>query len=205
MWLNILCSMLWLAAQLPNVEIPQEENLHITHLSNGVQIWTRENTTPPYAISLRMLWRKEGQPITYDATVSALELDDVQSFFELCCEQTDANAEEATVIAVGDFDTSQILPMIQANFEHLPLVKEALETPKISILSQPEAQQAEVALYYPAPLQPVHTSEDLKRQWALYFLQKLTHQRLQHSLSEHQATALVQSHARFLLPKLHLS
>ncbi len=183
------------------IEIPQEENLYKNILESGVATWIRENNIPSHMASVRVVWSKEGNPVSYSLDCPASDVEDLSLFFEYCKEKMEGSFERAAVIAVGDFSKDDMGSFIANHFDSLAHMPQDLSVRPISIQYLSNRQDSEVSLAYPAAIEMVQNMEDFKKLWCLYFFQGLVQKRFEQSLKESKGQWIGGQERRFLLPQ----
>lgn len=183
-------------------DIPQEASLHKGSLGNGIVTWIQVNHTPSHMTSVRVVWAKDGIPVSHALDCPSSDSDDLMDFFDDCKEKMGSSFKKAAVIAVGDFAIGEMQSLIKNHFEDLR------ESPSVSlphpILIQhlPVLEPATVVLAYPASLDTFQSLNDLKKLWCLYFFQGLVQSRFEQSLKPDDAEWLPsEQNSHFFLPQ----
>ena len=193
----IFLLVLGMIANLRGGEIPQEENLRIETLENGVKIWLHENSVPSYMASVRVVWKTD-EGVIVDPLDCHYDQDEILSFFEFIKENHDISPQDLAIIAVGDFDKNQIRALVKNQFGDMTICPEKKNLASIVIQSLDGANATSLALSYPTALQRLEREEDLKQQWAVYFLQKLAQQEFKEALTENGRGWTDVSESRYL-------
>ena len=168
----LLLLVLALMAQVQGLEIPQQGNLHMETLDNGIKVWFQENPTPSYMVSLRSVWKTD-EGMTIDALDCPYDQDEIADFFEFTKDNQGPCPKDLGIIAVGDFDKNQMKTLVRNQFSDMKVWAEAKITAPIVIKSLDGNKATNLMLAYPTALQSLKTEEALKKQWEIYFLQKL--------------------------------
>jgi len=183
------------------VDVPQEENLQMRQLSNGVTAWVRENPFPPHMVSIRVLWNKKEIPTVYALDCPNEDLNEIEGFFEFCRDKIDCSSDQVAVIAVGDCSKGEMSSLIETHFQHLLQQESGLGKEPITIHRIPGLTHIDLTFTYPTTLEKLQNLDDLKKQWQIYFFQELVQGRLERSLKESGGVGLGHRESHFLLPK----
>ncbi|MFS8564192.1 MAG: hypothetical protein LVR00_07780 [Rhabdochlamydiaceae bacterium] len=179
----IFLLVLGMVANLRGGEIPQEGNLWVETLENGVKIWLHENSVPSYTASIRVIWKTD-EGVSVDPIDCHYDQDEILDFFEFTKERHDVSPKDLAIVAVGDFDKNQMRALVKNQFSGITICPEKKNLAPIVFHSLYGVGSTSLALSYPTSLQRLKTEEDLKQQWAVYFLQKLAEQEFKESLAE---------------------
>lgn len=179
----IFLLVLGMMANLRGGEIPQEGNLRVETLENGVKIWLHENSVPSYMASVRVVWKTDAG-VSIDPLDCHYDQDEILDFFEFTKENHDVSPQDLAIIAVGDFDKNQMRALVKNQFSDMTIWPEKKNLAPIVLHSLDGVGATSLTLSYPTALQRLKTEEDLKQQWAVYFLQKLAEQEFKEALTE---------------------
>lgn len=183
------------------IDIPQEEDLQIRRLPNGVTSWVRANPLPPDIVSIRVIWNKNEIPTIYALDCPSEDLNEIEGFFEFCRDKIDCSSDQVAVIAVGDCAKEEMSFLIEMHFQHLVQQEERLGKEAVTIHHIPDLAHIDLIFAYPTALSKLQNLEDLKKQWQIYFFQQLVQGRLEKSLKEIGGVGLGHRESHFLLPK----
>jgi len=186
----------WLGAK----EIAQEEHLQIGALGNGVAYWIQKHPLPEHMTAVRVVWKAKGKSLSYGTEIPYADCGELQSFFEFCRGKIDPESEALAVIAVGDFQEEEVYGAFDATFCDASLSVLSQENRGISIETSSNLDHVEISLRYPTPLPKLETFNDMRRQWAAFFLQTLLVQRVQETLQVNNAASIPNAESRFCLP-----
>jgi hypothetical protein len=226
-----LCALTELApvGEIPlDTRMPQEENVCIQQLSNGVKTYIRESAFSSQAGAFRIVLRtpsRQAAQYSYEGTLDSL--DRVEHFFVCCKEgmQRDVrsngssltpyyfscsdlpslNAEspsEMAVIAVGDFRAGDVKDLIEKHFADVAFTQKtpACETSSAIQIGHDEAlSKVALSVSYPSIRSSMGTYGDLKESWKLLLLQELFQQRME-LCSRGLDEIWVHPHPRFFYP-----
>lgn len=185
----------------PLCAIPQEENLQIHQLSNGVTSWVRPNPFPQRMISIRVIWNKDEIPTVYALDCPNEDLDEIEGFFEFCSDKIDCSSDQVAVIAVGDCAKEEMNFLIETHFQHLVHRESSLKKELITVHRVPGLAHVDLTFAYPTMFEKIQSLDDLKKQWQIYFFQQLVQGRLEGSLKESGGVGLGHRESHFLLPR----
>jgi predicted transcriptional regulator YheO len=169
--------------QLQGLEISQEDSLYIETLENGVTVWLQESRESPAELSLKVIWKTD-EEVTSTSLNCLYGDDDIYEFFEYSKEDKDLFPRDIGIIVVGDFDKNQMRALIKEQFRDVRTWAGEKNRSPIEINPLEDNKVPHLTLSYPTPIQSAKTDEDLKNQWAIYFLQKLVQEEFKESLKE---------------------
>jgi hypothetical protein len=208
--------------------LPQEEKVHIVHLSNGVKTYIQENEVFPQWGSFRVVLRKpSSEEVRYSFEGRLDSLEEVEQFFVYCKETalkgSSARAlslesraffrsdlpwfhmeypEEIAIVAVGDFAAQDMQHLIEKHFNTITLGKSNASSDcssSIQIGYHENLSNVALRLSYPNTRKSIDTYQDLKDCWKFLLLQELFQQRLEHC-SRSLGETWVHPHPRFFYP-----
>lgn len=197
-WVGFLCWMGCLSA----VNIPVEENLAISSLDNGIEVWLKPSAAPSQMISCRVVAKHpfEAAPQIFplDCPLDVFE-EELPSFVEVCKELIPhEEACNIAVIAVGDFVEPSLRESLGSAFEvfsqRIPPAAE-----KISI-QHAASGDVYVSLSYQTAFQEIKTDQDLKKLWMLYLLQSVVEERFRKIVKDVNGQWISFQPTKYLLP-----
>lgn len=197
------------------------EELQVHPLKSGVSVWLHPNPFPQKSASLRMvIKRSSDENVVFALDTSLQDKDAVDRFFDSCRQQLHpviparersdgqkncrviprGGLEDVAIIAVGDFESKEMLSQIQSYFENLN-VPSTFSHPisMVQVGPSPLTGGIELHIDYPMERQPLRTHTDLELRWKQILVQMLLQRRLERStqfLREHW----IHPHAQFITP-----
>lgn len=185
--------------------LPEEQNVKVLHLPNGVKTYIQEHQSPHHCASFKIIVRNSSSEQMCYAFDSQLEsLDCVEQFFQDYKEKAldTAGIDEVTVIAVGDFAAEVMENLIEKHFGSLALNTASDPQKKmdsIQIGVDKELLTSALVLSYPHMRTSIRMREDLQQAWKFLLLQDLFQQRMERCM-QGIGGAWIHSCARFFLP-----
>ncbi|MBS0648473.1 MAG: hypothetical protein JSS10_04515 [Verrucomicrobia bacterium] len=189
------------------VELPSEENLSVTCLDNGVQLWLKQHALGSGKISCRIVAKNplEDAPTIFyleDCPVESFE-DELPALIEYCREKVPNEAQyRIAVVAVGDFEKEQLREFLSAASEVFSS-RELIPPAKQIALNTSASNAISISLAYPASFQALKTEQDLKKLWILYLLQSIAEEKFRNAIKEVGGQWLPPAPAKYLLPYSH--
>lgn len=159
--------------------IPQEENLTISVMDNGIELWLKQGAVSNHAISCRVIAKNPLQAVPQifclnDCPMEAFE-EELPYFVDDCKQKIKDEAQcKIGVIAVGDFEKTYLLNYLTSAFEGF---SQRMIKPYARIKINSSSEK-EVTLSYPTTFQEIKTDQDLKKLWMLHLLQSIVEERL---------------------------
>ncbi len=204
--------------------IPQEKNVQMLSLSQGIRAYVQENAMPPHVASVRVVFRKqscEEKQYAWEGPSDAWA--EMDQFFTFCKEKAIGGVlsssplldsmhyspfdslflgehfpDEISVVAVGDFDSKEILSLIENKFGDVNLQQEEISS-SIQIQSHEMISKVALRLSYLNHFPTIHTYQDLHNALKSLLIQDLFQQRMERYL-KHLGEAWIHPHACFLHP-----
>lgn len=189
------------------VELPSEENLSITCLDNGIQLWLQQHALGSGKISCRIVAKNpsEDAPTIFyleDCAVESFE-DELPALIEYCREKVPSEAQcRIAVVAVGDFEKEQLKEFLSSAAEVFSS-RELLTPAKQISLTTSGSNAVTLSLAYPASFQTLKTEQDLKKLWMLYLLQSIAEEKFRNVIKDVGGQWLPPAPAKYLLPYSH--
>lgn len=197
-WCVFLLVCMW---KLQAIDLPQEDKLTTEVLENGVKIWLQENAIPSHMVSLKIVWKTESET-TMEMLDCPYDVDEISSFLEFAKDRKPVFAKGLGIIAVGDFDKNRLKTLIKEQFSDMNFSVDTKVEPTIAINVSEDARVESLKFSYPTAIQNLKTDEDLKKQWAVYFLQKLIQEQFQQSLKESGGVWAEPAESSYLIPQI---
>ena len=198
-WVGFLCWMSCLSA----VNIPVEENLSVSSLDNGIEVWLKPCAVPARTISCRVIAKHpfEAAPQIFPLNDCTLdEFEEELPFFVEDCKESIPHEEacKIVIIAVGDFVEPSLRESLSSAFEvfsqRTPPISE-----KISI-QHAASGDVYVSLSYQTSFQDIKTDQDVKRLWMLYLLQSVVEERFRKIVKDVNGQWIPLPPTKYLLP-----
>lgn len=201
----VLVSCVW---YVHAVEIPLEENLLITSLDNGIQLWLKQHAPRSGKISCRIVAKNPLEEVPQifplvDCPVDAFD-DELPVLIDDCLASIQNEAQwKIAVVVVGDFDKVKLRESLTAAFEVFsprelaPLVNLISMTPS----SQPNI--VDISLTYPTSFHELKTDQDLKKLWILYLVQSMVEERFRKGIKQVDGQWVSAVLTNYLLPYTH--
>lgn len=201
---RILSGFLCWSCCLFAVAIPREENLSPLFLDNGIELWLKPFSYPNHAISCRVIAKNPFEAVpqvfSLDCPMDAFE-DELPYFVDLCKESIINEAQcNLAVVAVGDFETTNLVEFLTAAFEVFSQRMHMPATRMISVDPSGENDMVYLSLTYPTSFQEVKTDLDLKKLWMLYLLQSVVEERFRKTLKDADGQWILTSQTKYMLP-----
>lgn len=181
--------------------IPQEENLIISLMDNGIELWLKQGPVSNHAISCRLIAK---HPL--DAVPQIFTLDDcpmesfeeeLPYFVDHCKTQIKNEALcKMAVIAVGDFEKTYLLDFLKSAFEGF---SHRMIKPSARVRIIPSSDK-EIFLSYPTPFQEIKTDQDLKKLWGLSLLQSIVEERFRKTVKDAGGESISVGQVKYMLP-----
>lgn len=189
---------------LSAVGIPDEENLSILSLENGVEVWLKPYSHPSQTVSCRVVARHPFEAVpqifSLDCPLDAFE-EELPYFVELCKESIINEAQcKLAVVAVGDFEEKNLREFLEAAFEVFSERRPSHAFQMITVNPSADTDMVYLSLSYPTALQEVKTDQDLKKLWMLYLLQSVVEERFRKITREVDGQWIPVNQAKYLLP-----
>jgi hypothetical protein len=199
----ILSGFLCWSCCLSAVGIPMEEDLSISALDNGIELWLKPFSLPNQAISCRVIAKNPfealPQVFSLDCQVDAFE-DELPYFVDLCKESIINESQcKMSVVAVGDFEIPSLVEFLKSAFEVFSQ-RNGPAARMISVNPSGENDMVYLSLTYPTSFQEIKTDQDLKKLWMLYLLQSVVEERFQKTIKEANGQWILASQAKYMLP-----
>lgn len=180
-----------------------EEELQVHPLKNGISVWLHPNSFPQKSASLRMvIKRSSDENVVFALDTHPQDMDAMDRFFDSCRQQLHSTMplkgpvekeksyqaipkgglEDIAIIAVGDFESEEMLSHIRSYFENLN-VSAILSHPvsMVQVGHSPLESGIELHIDYPMERQELKTYADLEQRWKQILAQLLLQQRLERS------------------------
>jgi hypothetical protein len=174
------CFLCW-SCCLSAIAIPIEEDLSVSSLDNGIELWLKPFALPNHAISCRVIAKNpfEAVPQVFVLNCPMDEFEDeLPSFVDECKEKIINESQcKMAVVAVGDFEAPNLIESLNAAFEGFSEKKIGSEARMITVSPSAENNKVYLSLTYPTAFQEIKTDQDLKKLWALYLLQLAVEER----------------------------
>jgi hypothetical protein len=188
------------------VGIPLEENLSISSLSNGIEVWLKPHALPTRTISCRVVAKNplESAPqiFSLDCPLDAFE-DELPCFVDLCRESISNEAQcKIAVVAVGDFEEKSLVKMLADAFEVFSERSVGSPTRMISV-NPADSDMVYLSLSYSTSFEKIKTDQDLKKLWILYLLQTVVEEKFRKKIKDADGQWIQPVHAKYLLPYSH--
>jgi|GEM_PF-1652202 len=198
---RIVCGFLCWICALSAGGIPQEENLTISLMDNGIELWLKQGPVSNHAVSCRVIAK---HPL--DAVPQIFTLDDcpmesfeeeLPYFVDHCKKQIKNEAQcKMAVIAVGDFEKTYLLEFLTSAFEDF---SHRMIKPSARVRITPSSDKA-ISLSYPTPFQEIKTDQDLKKLWGLSLLQSIAEERFRKTVKDVGGEWIPSSQVKYMLP-----
>lgn len=178
----------------------KEPAVHQGQLENGVLYWIHPYTSCEHMTTIKVIWKVEEQIDSYGTEIPYADTEELISFFEFCRDKIHPQSESVGIIVVGDFNGDDVHQACEEAFSEIGLnpLKERLQG--VHIGGKPDCAHVEVSLYYPTPLLESKSLEGLKKQWRVFFLQRLLTQKVQQMLYVSNAVSIPAFESNFCLP-----
>jgi len=208
-WMKRIAAVLLLWAwSVHAVEIPLEENLSISSLENGIQMWLKQHAPRTGKISCRIVVKNplEEAPQIFslvDCPVDAFE-DEIPVLIEDCRASIQNEAQcKIAVVVVGDFEKEKLRESLTSALDVFSKRELASPPNLISITPSSQPNIVDVSLAYPASFQELRTSQDLKKLWVLYLLQSIVEERFRKAAKQVDGQWISAAPSNYLLPYTH--
>jgi hypothetical protein len=199
----LICFLCW-SCCLSAVAIPIDEDLSISSLDNGIELWLKPFALPNQEISCRVIAKNplEAVPQIFSLNCPMDDLEDeLPSFVDDCKEKIINESQcKMAVIAVGDFEAPNLVESLNAAFEVFSQRRIGSEARMISVSPSAENDMVYLSLTYPTAFQEIKTDQDLKKLWALYLLQSAIEERFKKTIKDADGQWISASQAKYLLP-----
>jgi len=195
---------IWMVS-LQAVEIPEEDDISISSLNNGIQVWLKNHSYPENTVACRIVARRSEEELpqifTLDCPTEVLE-EELPSFIEYCYDSIEDEATcKMSMVAVGDFDKDDLTDFLAKAFAVFSHRREGIESPQISISeSLIDDKMVYVSLHYPTPFPPLNSDKNLKELWSIYLLQIMAQDRFHKMFALAETDWIKPTDARYLLP-----
>jgi hypothetical protein len=204
---KILSSFLFYTYYLSAVAIPVEENLSISSMDNGIEVWLKTNAIPSQTISCRVIAKNPleavPQVFSLDCPLDAFE-EELPYFVDLCKESIPNEAQcKMAVVAVGDFEEKSLGEFLEAAFEVFSYQALPPVSQMISVNQSTESDMVYLSLSYPSSFQEIKTDQDLKKLWVLYLLQSVVEERFRKIIRDVDGQWISVSQTKYLLPYIN--
>ncbi len=201
---RILSGFLCWSCCLSAVGIQMEEDLSISFLDNGIELWLKPFSHPNHAISCRVIAKNPFEAVpqifSLDCPMDAFE-DELPYFVDLCKESIVNESQcKMAVVAVGDFEIPNLEEFIKSAFEVFSQRMNGPVARMISVNPSAENDMVYLSLTYPTSFQEIKTDQDLKKLWMLYLLQSVVEERFRKTIKEADGQWISSSQAKYLLP-----
>ncbi|HEX2580258.1 MAG TPA: hypothetical protein VHK67_07650 [Rhabdochlamydiaceae bacterium] len=181
--------------------IPQEENLTISVMDNGIELWLKQGAVSNHAISCRVIAKNPMDAVPQifvfdDCPMETFE-EELPYFVDECKQKIKNEAQcKIAVIAVGDFEKTYLLDYLTSAFEGF---SQRIIKPSARIMINPSSEnEVYLSLSYPTAFQEIKTDQDLKKLWELYLLQAIVEERFRKTMKEGKRISTSQS--KYMLP-----
>ncbi len=187
------------------VGMPLEENLSISSLDNGIEIWLKKYAMPRQTIFCRVIAKNPLEPVPEifylnDCPLNAFE-DELPCFVDYCREKI-RNIEQCkiAVVAVGDFEEESVGKYLAEAFEGFSPRMTMPSTAPIKVESSAESNMVYLSLAYSTSFQELKTDKDLKKLWVLYLLQSVIEERFRKIVKDGDGQWIQSAPVKYLLP-----
>lgn len=190
------------------VEIPLEENLSISSLENGVQLWLKQHAPRSGKISCRIVAKNplEEVPLIFpliDCSIDEFE-DQLPVLIEDCRTSIQDEAQwKIAVIVVGDFEKEKLQESLASALDVFTPRELASQANMVSIVPSAQPKMVEISLTYPTSFHELKTDQDLKKLWVLYLLQSIVEERFRKVIKQVDGQWVPAAAANYLLPYTH--
>lgn len=201
---RILGCFLCLSCCLSAVGIPMEEDLTISSLDNGIELWLKPFSLPNHAISCRVIAKNPFEAVpqvfSLDCPMDAFE-DELPYFVDLCKESIiDESQCKMAVVAVGDFETPNLVEFLKSAFEAFSQRMNRPAARTIFVNPSVENDMVYFSLTYATSFQEIKTDQDLKKLWVLYLLQSIVEERWRKTIKDADSQWILASQSKYMLP-----
>lgn len=190
-------------------EIPVEEDLTITTLTNGVQVWLKPHETPRGEISCRIVARNSRveipQVFALDCPAHIFE-DELPYFVDYCRESIHQQTEcDIGIMVVGDFDLPGLEGFLKRAMGIFAARQVAMTPAPVTVWRQEATEGVSCSLRYATPKFQVNNDDDIKQLWVFYLLQAMSQDRFHKALSFVNAEWIFHPEPKYFLPRLQTS
>ena len=191
------------------VEVTPEEDLTITTLPNGVQLWLRLHEAPRGEIACRIVARNPSvdvpQIFSLDCPADIFE-DELPYFVEYCRESIrHQTACDIGIIVVGDFDLQGLQTFLTTAMEIFAQRQMTGVLSPVTIIRHEALEGIYCALHYATPRFLLRNDQDIKKLWVFDLLQKMCYDRFHKALSYVNAEWMFSPEPKYFLPYLQTS
>ncbi len=181
-----------------------EEDLSVSSLDNGIELWLKPFVLPNQEISCRVIAKNPFEAVpqvfSLDCPMDAFE-DELPYFVDLCKEQIINESQcKMAVVAVGDFEAPNLVEFLNAAFEVFSQKMSVPAAQMISVSPSDENDMVYLSLTYPTSFQEIKTDQDLKKLWVLYLLQSVVEERFKKTIKDADGQWISASQAKYMLP-----
>ncbi|HEX4839897.1 MAG TPA: hypothetical protein VFU89_05600 [Rhabdochlamydiaceae bacterium] len=190
----------WICA-LSASGMPQEENLTILVMDNGIELWLKQGPVSNHEISCRVIAKYPLDAVPQIFTLDNCPMESFEEelpyFVDHCKKQIKNEAQcKMAVIAVGDFEKTYLLEFLTAAFEDF---SHRMIKPSARVRITPSSDK-EISLSYPTPFQEIKTDQDLKKLWGLSLLQSIVEERFRKTVKDAGGEWIPSSQVKYMLP-----
>jgi hypothetical protein len=190
-------------------EIPLEEDLTITNLTNGVQLWLKPHEDPRGEICCRIVARNPKaevpQVFSLDCPAHIFE-DELPYFVDYCRESIHKQTEcDIGIMVVGDFDLQGLEEFLKKGMGIFAARQGTMAPSPVAVLRQEALEGVSCSLRYATPKFQVKNDEDIKQLWVFYLLQAMSQDRFHKALSFVNAEWIFHPEPKYFLPGLQTS
>jgi hypothetical protein len=187
--MSFLKKMLFLIAgtcSVYGVEIPEEEGLVCSQLSNGIHLWMKPTMDGAFYCRIVSTYPGQSSPQIFpldDCTRDEFFEEEMPVFVPNMLQRI-PNLQQCRigVVVVGQFDKTEMEQYLSEAFESYGPRQEAPQISPLIIGMSEEPNQVSTALTYSFPFQQVRTVEDLKQMWTLGLLKSIFESQMQSAL-----------------------
>ena len=168
------------------VEIPEEEGLICSELSNGIHLWMKPTTEGAFYCRIVSTHPGYSAPQIFpldDCTRDEFFEEEMPVFVPNMLQRI-PNLRQCRigVVVVGQFDKTEMEQYLTEALESYASRQESPQIPPFIIGVSEEPNQISTALTYAFPFQQVRTVEDLKQMWTLGLLRSIFETQMQSAL-----------------------
>ncbi len=185
-------------------EIDPEDNLNVTTLSNGIELWIRPYMKGNSKISCRVVAKNPSEDLqqifSLDCAKERFE-SELSKFIDYCKNSIQKESKVACIV-VGNFNKKLVKDALTETFDtfnkrQIAVYPRILVTPSIS------NDHVCLSLYYPASLQELKTDKDLKTVLTLHLTQMMVQERFRLIAAEVQGELIEPTETSYMLPYTH--
>lgn len=190
------------------VEIPEEEGLVCSKLSNGIHLWMKPTMDGAFYCRIVATHPEQSVPQIFpldDCTRDEFFEEEMPVFVPNMLQRI-PNPQQCRigVVVVGQFDKREMEQYLTEAFESYGPRQEAPQIPPFIIGMSEDPNRVSTALTYSFPFQQVRTVEDLKQMWTLGLLRSIFERQMQSALLfDKKGAHWSYQHTSYTLPFLY--